>query len=194
VAPPDDPRPLPGEPLALDLLNTEVLGDDGPEDLLADPATRAAWLRHACGPGPGHAGSDAAPDLDDAGDALVAARAAIRRVVEAVAAGRRPSPGERAALDAVLAHGRVERRLGEDGWPVTEVRADDPAHGPGVRAAHDLLDLLGDRPERLRQCEHERCVLWFLDTSRNGTRRWCSMASCGNRAKAARHYRRARQG
>ena len=77
---------------------------------------------------------------------------------------------------------------------MTEVRADDPARGPAVRAAHDLLDLLGDRPDRLRQCEHERCALWFLDTSRNGTRRWCSMASCGNRAKAARHYRRARQG
>src|SRR5690606_23867005 len=40
---------------------------------------------------------------------------------------------------------------------------------------------------RLRQCE--ACSWLFLDTSRGGRRRWCSMATCGNRAKARRHYR-----
>jgi predicted RNA-binding Zn ribbon-like protein len=34
------------------------------------------------------------------------------------------------------------------------------------------------------------CVLHFFDTSRNGTRRWRSMAACGNRAEASRHYGR----
>jgi predicted RNA-binding Zn ribbon-like protein len=33
-------------------------------------------------------------------------------------------------------------------------------------------------------------VLWFHDTTRSGTRRWCSMTACGNRLKARRHYRR----
>ena len=38
-------------------------------------------------------------------------------------------------------------------------------------------------PERVRKCEH--CVLHFHDTSKIGTRRWCSMRLCGNRAKVA---------
>ncbi|OPX12458.1 CGNR zinc finger domain-containing protein, partial [Gordonia sp. i37] len=42
-------------------------------------------------------------------------------------------------------------------------------------------------PDRIRQCQHPQCVLWYLDTSRSGTRRWCSMAICGNRTKARRH-------
>jgi predicted RNA-binding Zn ribbon-like protein len=40
----------------------------------------------------------------------------------------------------------------------------------------------------VRECEGERCSWLFLDTSRNRGRRWCSMADCGNRAKARRHY------
>ncbi|WP_232524336.1 CGNR zinc finger domain-containing protein [Nocardiopsis gilva] len=44
--------------------------------------------------------------------------------------------------------------------------------------------------DRIRRCEGDHCVLYFFDTSRNGTRRWCSMAVCGNRAKAQRHYRK----
>lgn len=45
---------------------------------------------------------------------------------------------------------------------------------------------------RLRICDGENCGWVFLDTSRNGRRRWCDMATCGNVAKARRHYRRTR--
>lgn len=44
--------------------------------------------------------------------------------------------------------------------------------------------------ERVRQCEHESCILYFLDTSKGGRRRWCDMGTCGNRNKAAKHYRK----
>ncbi|HIC14689.1 MAG TPA: CGNR zinc finger domain-containing protein, partial [Gemmatimonadetes bacterium] len=44
-------------------------------------------------------------------------------------------------------------------------------------------------PLRIRQCASEDCIYWFLDTSKSGRRRWCSMARCGNRAKVAKHYR-----
>ncbi|MFJ5119572.1 CGNR zinc finger domain-containing protein [Kitasatospora sp. NPDC088548] len=47
-------------------------------------------------------------------------------------------------------------------------------------------------PHRIRRCGHGACILHFFDTSRNGRRRWCAMAACGNRAKTARHYERAR--
>jgi predicted RNA-binding Zn ribbon-like protein len=41
-------------------------------------------------------------------------------------------------------------------------------------------------PTRLRRCAAPACSRWFVDTSKGGRRRWCSMATCGNRAKAAR--------
>lgn len=57
--------------------------------------------------------------------------------------------------------------------------------------ALDLARLMATAdPRRLRTCAAEDCGLWFLDTSKGGRRRWCSMRRCGNRAKAARHRRR----
>jgi predicted RNA-binding Zn ribbon-like protein len=44
----------------------------------------------------------------------------------------------------------------------------------------------------VRKCEGPACTLWFLDVSKAHARRWCSMAVCGNRAKAAAHRARAR--
>ena len=45
----------------------------------------------------------------------------------------------------------------------------------------------------VRKCEGPTCTLWFVDVSKAHARRWCSMAVCGNRAKAAAHRARARQ-
>lgn len=45
---------------------------------------------------------------------------------------------------------------------------------------------------RLRECSGRDCSRFFVDESKNGSRRWCSMSECGNRAKARRHYRRTR--
>jgi predicted RNA-binding Zn ribbon-like protein len=42
--------------------------------------------------------------------------------------------------------------------------------------------------DRLKQCQHEDCILHFVDTSKAGKRRWCSMETCGNRYKAAQFY------
>jgi predicted RNA-binding Zn ribbon-like protein len=56
------------------------------------------------------------------------------------------------------------------------------------------VELLLRKPgKRLHQCQGSECGWFFLDTSKNGTRRWCDMRDCGNRAKAKRHYARARQ-
>jgi predicted RNA-binding Zn ribbon-like protein len=60
--------------------------------------------------------------------------------------------------------------------------------------AADAVDLFGGpRAERLRRCEGARCALVFLDTSRAGRRRWCSMERCGNRAKVVAHRRRTKE-
>jgi predicted RNA-binding Zn ribbon-like protein len=60
--------------------------------------------------------------------------------------------------------------------------------------AADAIDVFGGpRAARLKRCEGTRCSLLFVDTSRSGRRRWCSMERCGNRAKVAAHRRRRRE-
>jgi predicted RNA-binding Zn ribbon-like protein len=63
---------------------------------------------------------------------------------------------------------------------------------PIARSAADLLT--SPDSARVRECAGHPCGWLFLDTSRNRSRRWCSMESCGNRAKARRHYERVRSG
>ena len=57
--------------------------------------------------------------------------------------------------------------------------------------AESMADLVCERDFALvRKCEGAGCTLWFLDVSKGRGRRWCSMALCGNRAKAAAHRAR----
>jgi predicted RNA-binding Zn ribbon-like protein len=60
-----------------------------------------------------------------------------------------------------------------------------------TRSAADLLTSDTERP-LVRECSAEDCHWLFLDTTRNRSRQWCSMKSCGNRQKARRHYQRVR--
>jgi predicted RNA-binding Zn ribbon-like protein len=60
---------------------------------------------------------------------------------------------------------------------------------PLLNAAADLFSDVD--PRRLRQCES--CVLHFHDTTKNATRRWCSMKLCGNRAKVTKYAARRRR-
>jgi predicted RNA-binding Zn ribbon-like protein len=175
---PPDPRPLVGEPRALDLLNTEWIADGRRHDLLEDLAGVRVWLA---------VNDIAEPATSPVRDHLLEARTAMRATLSD------PSDGDaRARVDDVLAHARLRLSLGSGHDVVREVEVDEPAWRPAALAGLDLLDLLRDRPDRIRPCAHPDCILWFLDTSRNGTRRWCSMAACGNRAKAQRHYSRQR--
>jgi predicted RNA-binding Zn ribbon-like protein len=64
--------------------------------------------------------------------------------------------------------------------------------GSVLKAAADLL-LDGDR-SRLKRCGTPDCQWLFLDTSKNNSRKWCDMQSCGNRAKAKRFYQKSRYG
>lgn len=166
-----DPRPHVGEPLALDLLNTVWMSADGPRDLLTDVAGLRSWLVDN--------------GLDERCPADEKTRVALVRTREAVL--RAVADNEIDDVNAVLDHGRVRRVLTVTG-PREEADVARPEWLPGWLAADDLLRLLAVAPDRIKQCAHEHCVLWFHDTSKNGTRRWHSMTTCGNRAKAARHY------
>lgn len=172
-----DPRPLLGEPPALDLLNTHWIEDGTLHDQLATPVGVDTWLASAGYPA-------RAPAPPEVGVALRTARDVLRTVLEGPG-----DPGARAALNRLLARGRRVRRLADDGRPRRLVEVDDPAWTEAWIAADNYLDLLERAPDRIRRCDHPRCVLWFFDTTRGGSRRWCSMAMCGNRAKADRHYR-----
>jgi predicted RNA-binding Zn ribbon-like protein len=93
-------------------------------------------------------------------------------------------------LNAVLDNGRVRLAVSDALVPARTMQAGEPAWQPAVLAAANLLDLLETAPDRVKHCQNPDCALWFFDTTRNGTRRWCSMAVCGNRMKARRHYDR----
>lgn len=57
--------------------------------------------------------------------------------------------------------------------------------------AESVADFLAENNlDNLRKCESENCILYFYDTTKNHSRRWCSMKSCGNRAKANAFYSR----
>ncbi|MFF8675235.1 CGNR zinc finger domain-containing protein [Streptomyces sp. NPDC015242] len=179
-----DPRPLTDEPLCIDLLNTRWIDATGRHDLLDSLDGLRTWL---AGPHVSRSlGFAAVPADEDTLERLLQARTALD---QAIADPRRPDAEAIDALNAVLAHGRRGHLLRPDG-PDTFVEVETPSWLPAWRAAEDYLRLLAERPERIRACGNPECVLHFYDVSKNGTRRWCSMAGCGNRAKAQRHYAR----
>jgi len=87
---------------------------------------------------------------------------------------------------------RLERR-GDGSFTRAFVPVGDAFAGlmiPIVESAADAL-ILGELP-RVRRCADVACTRVFFDNTKNARRRWCDMATCGNRAKAARHRARAR--
>ncbi|GAA3473239.1 CGNR zinc finger domain-containing protein [Nonomuraea roseola] len=164
-------RPLLGEPLALDLVNTAWVEQDAWVDFFDDPGGTEAWLAEHGLQG----------EADQARKPLVAARDALRAALV----------GREGPLDAVLDHGSRRPRL-RGARPYEETVVDDPAWHAAWVAAADLVRLMGERPERIRKCANPVCVLWFYDISKNGSRRWCSMETCGNRAKSSRFQERQR--
>ena len=118
-------------------------------------------------------------------------REAIYSLCSDQAAGRPPGAGPLRAFNLALAEALPHLRLQAEaegygwGWEGTRTSLTAPLW-PILRSAAELLaspDLV-----RLRECGGTQCNWLFLDRSRAGTRRWCSMTSCGNRAKARRHY------
>ena len=198
---------------SLDFVNTRRNREAGRADEVAEhlrgPDDLTAWL-NAASPGgaspggaspggaspggaePGAAGpSGVSPALDEETFAgALALREAISALVTAAVVGDSAPPAAVRCLNTWLAL-PPER-------PVLHLEAGVPVLGPapaarttrGVLAtiAADAAELLGtDLRERLRICPGPGCRGRFLDDSPAGRRRWCSMAVCGNRNKAAAH-------
>lgn len=132
---------------------------------------------------------------DTAFAAAIAAREAIYRIFGAVAAGGSPAEADLGALARALGQApqRTALRRANGGyvWEVGGLKATVAGVLAAVLwSAGDLL--AGPKLARVRRCANEKCLWVFLDESKSGTRRWCSMSSCGNRAKAHRHYVKAK--
>jgi len=184
---------LPDEPLPVRLMSTIWADADGPHDDLRTTADVDDWLDAV--------GVDRADAHATEGE-LTTARAlrdAVRLLAAYVTADDRPgaagsAAGVAAALDQVnataaalpaprlaLRGGRLE--LGPPGGP-------SPVTTGLAQVAEQAVGLLGgEEAGRLRACYAPGCVLYFVKA--HPRRAWCSVA-CGNRVRAARHYRRAR--
>ncbi len=133
-------------------------------------------------------------------------RESLYRLFSSQAAGREAAESDLAALNLALGdalrHSRIERRATPSGksegdglryawgWAPAPGRSLAAPLRAIARSAAELLT--SEELQRVRECAGEHCTWLFLDRSRSRSRRWCSMDSCGNRAKARRHYRRAR--
>jgi predicted RNA-binding Zn ribbon-like protein len=122
---------------------------------------------------------------------MVAFREAVRRLLLSHNGGELDREAV-ATLDSLAAGACVHVSFGADGVPVLEPCATgvDGALGRLFAAmAHAQAE---GTWERLKVCPADTCLWAFYDFSRNHSRTWCTMSSCGNRAKARRYRRRAR--
>jgi predicted RNA-binding Zn ribbon-like protein len=120
-------------------------------------------------------------------------REAIYRVFAAIASGSAPPPDDLGTIAAAHVTALRHARLVRDGECFEWVFADEPAlDRPLWPIVHSAVELLtSHRLERVKQCPGcDDCNWLFLDTSKNGTRRWCTMEGCGSRAKMRRQYAR----
>jgi predicted RNA-binding Zn ribbon-like protein len=177
----------------LDLVNTEVMLDGAHTDLLQSFSDFAEWFERAKIAGAG----DARQLIKGWGDTLEAKsslqaarelRSLLRASVESVVnSGRVPDSlarvltrhlrYPRSVTEVISTKGRLEN---QSRW-LLEKPADLI-----VPVAHLAANFFSSADySSIRKCENPDCILFFYDTSKNHTRRWCSMDLCGNRAKVA---------
>ena len=191
-----------GHHRALDFVNTEVAVEGAPRELLTSLDDLVRWLTRA-GALDGAAARTAIARWQGRrkGEAAVQAaralRTALRRLADAWAGGKPAPRATIARVNDLLARGTGTSRLvaaaGGTGFqlePALRLEEPEDLLVPIAEAAADLI--CHAEPGRVRRCAHPACVLYFLDGTKNGTRRWCDMRACGNRTNAAAYYRRRR--
>jgi predicted RNA-binding Zn ribbon-like protein len=159
------------EEFLLAVLNSTPVIDGVPTDGLADTARARAWLASAGGVGT---------------EAELRHVLEVRQALQAVVRGEQPPDVLAPALEGVT---RVPAMAdGQITWTLSVPRERELA----VRAVLAWDALARHSPGRLRPCANDECRLFLVDHSKANAARWCSMAVCGNRMKARRHYQRRR--
>jgi len=173
--------PAPNELALLEAFVNTVDLEDGDEEL-GTPEALGAWLAEHELAAPGEAFSHA--DLT----AAITVREALRGLLLANNGGEL-APTVPATLNAAADRAQLTVALDDAGRARVEPQA------AGIdRALGRLLGIVASAQadgswERLKACPWHTCHVAFYDHSRNRSRTWCSMAVCGNRAKAQ-TYRR----
>lgn len=159
------------EALLLDLLNSTPVEGDEIVDALGDDASASAWTLERGGTGtPREVGL------------VREVREALQGVVRGDAEPRSLAPFLRDVTQVpTISSGTLE-------W---QLRAPDDSL-LAARAVIAWSELEQTRPGRLRSCGNPDCRLFLVDRSHGNRAQWCSMAVCGNRMKARRHYDRKR--
>ena len=173
----------------------------GGEEWIASFADLLAWLHAAGALAPRQistlrTSAEGAPQAAErVWSRALAFRETLARVLLARAQGKSPDAGDLRALEAEYARTARYGRLAssEEGfrWTV-DAQADELelALRPLVESAISLMT--SARMARLRRCGNDTCYWLFLDETKNCSRRWCEMASCGNLMKVRRHRERHR--
>lgn len=186
-----------GNNLALDFLNTRPVVDGQPVEMLPGGGALARWLS-AAGliTKPQSVRLErrwSGPKFASVLEELRNFRESFRKVVFQIEAGDAPSPGFLGDLNRLLLeYPYVDQIITGESGPERRKRF-TPERPEHVLAplADAITDLLTKAPRsRIRKCRN--CVLHFYDTSKKGTRLWCSMNLCGNRAKVAAYAERKR--
>ena len=179
---------------AFDFLNTYELENGAYVDHLTSLDAAADWLRDHGVVGRRRWVLRAGADQDgrSASTRIVSTRSALWEVAHAVAHNERP---DQAAIEevnrALASRERIELVPAADGVRLGHSHVGDAVDDVLARIADPIARALGTgHDDRIRQCANDTCQWLFYDESRTGRRRWCDMATCGNRAKAKRHRER----
>lgn len=183
---PSSPPLFLADNLALDFINSEYGTGEERHDCFEDNLSVIDWLETA---GLVPKGTEAPDDLlFEARQLRDAARAVVHAAMKSVAANL-------TVINKVLLAGRPEIALQWD-ENTQRYRVDvcsDALSSAGLLwpIADALVKLVtDDKFEYVRQCEAHNCILLFHDLSKSHRRRWCSMATCGNRMKVAAYRNR----
>lgn len=180
--------PMLGDHLAMDLLNTEARDDGKAIEFWNSDDDVLQWLaRYDITPA--SEGKTLTP-----GELLAQAkalRALARRLITEFKDGKSPEITElNQYLQAFLTAPALERDHNGQLILSRISRSDTSGAllGPVAEAVAQLL--VEGNFALVKQCEHPDCILWFYDRTKAHKRRWCSMALCGNRYKAAQFRKR----
>lgn len=186
---------------AFDFLNTDDTDNGFPSEKLPTLDSALDWfvergVIHTEGADRVRAQAAADPAFGQAElDRVHRVRSALREVAQAVVDQRQPSQDALETVNQAL-HARqvIELVPSDDACIAVDHRhVGDPVDDALARLADPIvLVLTSGQAERIRQCQSETCFWFFYDTSKSHRRRWCDMATCGNRAKAARHRARSK--
>lgn len=179
-----DVVPFVGEPLAIDLVNTQMETSAGPQDLLISDEGVRVWLR-AESARLGHVDGQVAPK------ALRTLRTHVADAIQHVRGGEKPTAETLQVLvDAQRAASPFWSLDGTAGALVATRRRDGSITQRLVaELAEDAVRLLAsDQPSKIRRCDGPKCRMIFV--AKNSRRRWCLPEICGNRVRVARYYQR----